>query len=132
MDKWKDIELEKMKVGGNRAAREFFDTQDDWDETKSIQQRYDSKAAALYRDKISCMAQGKPWDEKKSSAQNHVRGLSSSANYESSSSSAYQSGGNNYQTGGDAGYQNFNTPEFKDQKENFFAKKQMENATRRE
>ncbi|KAG8334055.1 ADP-ribosylation factor GTPase-activating protein 1 [Homalodisca vitripennis] len=51
MDKWKDIELEKMKVGGNRRAREFFDTQDDWDDTVPIQQRYNSKAAALYRDK---------------------------------------------------------------------------------
>ena len=27
MDKWKDIELEKMKVGGNRNAREFLEDQ---------------------------------------------------------------------------------------------------------
>lgn len=27
MDKWKDTELEKMKVGGNRKAKEFFSQQ---------------------------------------------------------------------------------------------------------
>lgn len=52
MDKWKDIELEKMKVGGNRAAREFFESHSDWDNTMSIQQKYNTKAAALYRDKV--------------------------------------------------------------------------------
>lgn len=52
MDKWKDVELEKMKVGGNRNAREFFESQPDWDEDMSISQRYNTKAAALYRDKV--------------------------------------------------------------------------------
>jgi len=52
MDKWKDVELEKMKVGGNRNAREFFENQSDWDESMSISQRYHTKAAALYRDKV--------------------------------------------------------------------------------
>lgn len=27
MDKWKDTELEKMKVGGNKKAKEFFNQQ---------------------------------------------------------------------------------------------------------
>lgn len=53
MDKWKDIELEKMKVGGNRNARLFFESQPDWDDDMSIQQKYNSKAAALYRDKVN-------------------------------------------------------------------------------
>ena len=52
MDKWKDVELEKMKVGGNSKAREFLEAQSDWDETASFQQRYNSKAAALLRDKV--------------------------------------------------------------------------------
>ncbi len=52
MDKWKDTELEKMKVGGNRKAKDFFSQQEDWDDTLSIQQRYNTKAAALYRDKV--------------------------------------------------------------------------------
>lgn len=52
MDKWKDIELEKMKVGGNRKARVFFESQVDWDDSMSITQKYNTKAAALYRDKV--------------------------------------------------------------------------------
>lgn len=52
MDKWKDIELEKMKVGGNRNARVFFEAQPDWDDKMTIQQKYNTKAAALYRDKV--------------------------------------------------------------------------------
>jgi len=145
MDKWKDIELEKMKIGGNRNAREFFESQTDWDNSMSIQQKYNTKAAALYRDKISTLAQGKSWDEKSSPAQNYVGNVlntqsSSSSSSYSSSSSGYQSYDNNegYQSGGTsnstgtAGYQSYNTQEFKDQKEAFFVKKQNENLMRRD
>ena len=52
MDKWKDVELEKMKVGGNRKARAFFETQPDYSRTMSLADKYNSKAAALYRDKV--------------------------------------------------------------------------------
>jgi len=52
MDKWKDLELEKMKVGGNKKARDFLTEQSDWDENASFSERYNSKAAALYRDKV--------------------------------------------------------------------------------
>ena len=52
MDKWKDIELEKMKVGGNGPAKEFFNSQPDYNPQMSIQQKYNTKAAALYRDKV--------------------------------------------------------------------------------
>lgn len=55
MDKWKDVELEKMKVGGNKNAREFFEKHPDWDESMFISQRYNTKAAALYRDKVRIM-----------------------------------------------------------------------------
>ncbi|XP_011299528.1 ADP-ribosylation factor GTPase-activating protein 1 [Fopius arisanus] len=51
MDKWKDLELEKMKVGGNRNARLFFEDQSDWDDSMPISRKYNTKAAALYRDK---------------------------------------------------------------------------------
>ncbi|PVD22833.1 hypothetical protein C0Q70_16089 [Pomacea canaliculata] len=72
MDKWKDLELEKMKVGGNRSARVFFQSQSDYHEGMSIQEKYNSKAAALYRDKISTEAEGKPWSIEKSPARNFV------------------------------------------------------------
>ncbi|KAF7265967.1 hypothetical protein GWI33_020704 [Rhynchophorus ferrugineus] len=138
MDKWKDTELEKMKVGGNRNARVFFEAQPDWEDTMTIQQKYNTKAAALYRDKISTIAQGKPWDAKKSPAQNYTSSYispSQSQSYSSSSnnysSSSYQSSYNNtdsYQ----GGYQNYNSAAFKDEKEAFFARKQAENATKRD
>lgn len=73
MDKWKESELEKMKVGGNRQAKEFFASQPDYNlETMNFKQRYDSRAAALYRDKISTEAQGKSWSIQTSPAQNYV------------------------------------------------------------
>jgi len=52
MDKWKDVELEKMKAGGNRKARAFFESQPDFSRTMSLSDKYNSKAAALYRDKV--------------------------------------------------------------------------------
>uniref|UniRef100_A0A8C9F780 Arf-GAP domain-containing protein n=1 Tax=Pavo cristatus TaxID=9049 RepID=A0A8C9F780_PAVCR len=53
MDKWKDIELEKMKAGGNSKFREFLESQDDYDPCWSMQEKYNSKAAALFRDQVS-------------------------------------------------------------------------------
>lgn len=154
MDKWKDIELEKMKVGGNRNAREFFEDQDDWNDRAPISQKYNSKAAALYRDKIATLAQGKPWDineakKRLGSTGSNTSGASSygsssggsgnnssmahsrnSGNYQQASGGGYQNGGGGYNN--DGGYQQFNTQEFKDQKEEFFSRIQSENASRPE
>uniref|UniRef100_A0A8C9A349 ADP-ribosylation factor GTPase-activating protein 1 n=1 Tax=Prolemur simus TaxID=1328070 RepID=A0A8C9A349_PROSS len=52
MDKWKDIELEKMKAGGNAKFREFLEAQEDYDPRWSLQEKYNSRAAALFRDKV--------------------------------------------------------------------------------
>lgn len=52
MDKWKDIELEKMKAGGNAKFRQFLASQEDYDPCWSLQDKYNSKAAALFRDKV--------------------------------------------------------------------------------
>lgn len=73
MDKWKEIELEKMKVGGNGKAKAFFASQSDYDvDTMSLQQRYNSRAAALYREKIATEAQGKSWSIESSTAQSYA------------------------------------------------------------
>ena len=62
MDKWKDIELEKMKVGGNRPAKDFFLQHADFDpSTTNLHEKYNSRAAALYRDKIGTEARGNSW-----------------------------------------------------------------------
>uniref|UniRef100_A0A1B0GAQ9 Arf-GAP domain-containing protein n=1 Tax=Glossina morsitans morsitans TaxID=37546 RepID=A0A1B0GAQ9_GLOMM len=150
MDNWKDIELEKMKVGGNRNAREFLEQQEDWNDRLPINQKYNTKAAALYRDKIATLALGKSWDINEASkrltstgggqyssltgamsnttnnAMSHSR---NSGNYQQSSSmSSYQNGGS--MNNADLNYQQYNSQEFKDQKEEFFAKRQLENASR--
>ena len=52
MDKWKELELNKMKSGGNNKAKEFLEGQSDWKAGGNISANYNSKAAALYRDKV--------------------------------------------------------------------------------
>ncbi|KAL7057759.1 hypothetical protein AAHC03_016784 [Spirometra sp. Aus1] len=71
MDKWKPIELEKMKVGGNRHARTFLESQPDYRSNWSLREKYNSRAAALLRDKIATEAEGRPWDERTSPAKNY-------------------------------------------------------------
>ncbi|CAG2122671.1 unnamed protein product, partial [Medioppia subpectinata] len=72
MDKWKDIELQKMKVGGNRRAKDFLESQSDWDLSLPLSERYNTRAAALYRDKISTEATGKKWSADSSSAKDYT------------------------------------------------------------
>lgn len=130
MDKWKDIELQKMKVGGNRKAREFLDQQDTWDDTDPINKRYNSLAAALYRDKISTLAQGQDWNlaeaKKRLEKQNSSSHMSHSKSTGALGSDYHSEGYQDSSTG----YQQYNTPEFKDKKNNYFNKIQMENASR--
>ena len=48
-------------MGGNRKAKEFLESQPDYSASMSIRQKYNTKAAALYRDKISTLAEGQSW-----------------------------------------------------------------------
>ncbi|XP_034497236.1 ADP-ribosylation factor GTPase-activating protein 1-like isoform X1 [Ailuropoda melanoleuca] len=70
MDKWKDVELEKMKAGGNAKFREFLESQEDYDPCWSMQDKYNSKAAALFRDRVATLAEGREWSLESSPAQN--------------------------------------------------------------
>nr|AAH78102.1 Arfgap1-prov protein [Xenopus laevis] len=70
MDKWKDVELEKMKAGGNGKFRQFLEMQDDYDPCWSMQEKYNSRAAALYRDMVATLAEGQEWSVETSSARN--------------------------------------------------------------
>jgi len=72
MDKWKDIELDKMKVGGNNKAISFFKSQSDYYDGMPISDKYHTKAAALYRDKISTESGGGVWSEDTSSAKDYI------------------------------------------------------------
>lgn len=151
MDKWKDIELEKMKVGGNRKAREFFEDQDDWNESLPISQKYNTMAAALYRDKINTLANGETW--KRSEALKRIKSNTSTATSSSSSTYGNQQSPTGFRSISNenygyqsytSGYQNSvgsdGTPTndtcsyqaAKDAKSEFFARRQMENASRPE
>jgi len=72
MDKWKDYELAKMKAGGNEPARQFFESHSDFDSNWSLKDKYNSKTAALLRDKVLVESKGEEWDESTSAAQSHV------------------------------------------------------------
>ena len=48
MDKWKDVELEKMKAGGNKKFKDFLQFYpDDWDDHMTIQQKYNYFSSIL-------------------------------------------------------------------------------------
>ncbi|XP_056590328.1 ADP-ribosylation factor GTPase-activating protein 1 isoform X6 [Triplophysa dalaica] len=68
MDKWKDVELEKMKAGGNGKFRLFLELQGDYDPSWNLQEKYNSKAAALFRDKVATLAEGNEWSIENSPA----------------------------------------------------------------
>ncbi|XP_040066845.1 ADP-ribosylation factor GTPase-activating protein 1 isoform X1 [Ixodes scapularis] len=146
MDKWKDLELEKMRVGGNDRARRFLEAQPDWDPNAPLQQRWDSKAAALYRDKVATEAQGKTWSAETSSARSHTgRSFpksSSGPNLRQQGTAATGGGGGGARQG-DAGgraddwgggYQSYgmNMDQVASQRDDFFNRVQAENASRRE
>ena len=65
--------LAKMKAGGNRKARIFLDSQDDWNDSSPISQKYQSRACALLKDKIMVESQGGTWSVETSSARNHAK-----------------------------------------------------------
>ena len=151
MDKWKEVELEKMKVGGNKRAKTFLSQQPDWSDSANITAKYNSKAAALYRDKVTTEAGGGSWSEDTSAAKNYKSsyigggaasqsgggassysggggGVKSSKSY-ASGMSDHSAGGGGYQSGG---VPDFASQEFKSQKEDFFSRKQAENSMRRD
>ena len=58
MDSWSDKELEVMRVGGNKAMRDFFFKEQSFPTSLSIEQKYNSEAAALYRERIRVLSEG--------------------------------------------------------------------------
>ncbi|XP_061688771.1 ADP-ribosylation factor GTPase-activating protein 1 isoform X3 [Syngnathoides biaculeatus] len=104
MDKWKDIELEKMKAGGNGKFRLFLELQDDYNSSWTLQEKYNSRAAALFRDKVATEAEGKEWSIETSSAKNWT-----SPQPKSSLSSSHRSGGSgaNSGTSGDKAFEDW-------------------------
>ncbi|VUZ41422.1 unnamed protein product [Hymenolepis diminuta] len=137
MDKWKTIELEKMKVGGNRKARIFFESQPDYRPNCSLSEKYSSLAAALLRDKITTEAEGGVWSEETSSARNYrpSHSMSRSATTNSLPSSKPRDIGRQGTSSGVPSVHSdleswLNESEHKARTEDFFTRQMMENSTR--
>lgn len=121
-----------MKVGGNKAAREFFEEEEDnWDRM-SISQRYNSKAAALYREKISTLADNKEWNYEAALAKINKSSSSSTSNHSMSHSKSTSALSNSYQQDSyqDTSYQNVNSQEFREKRDNYFDGLQAQNSQR--
>ncbi|CAO3703475.1 unnamed protein product [Rhizopus stolonifer] len=50
-----------MELGGNQKAKEFFSSQADYSNSMSVQDKYHSHFAELYRDKLTAEAEGRSW-----------------------------------------------------------------------
>ncbi|RKP27678.1 hypothetical protein SYNPS1DRAFT_12322 [Syncephalis pseudoplumigaleata] len=56
MDKWAPDQLERMKLGGNAKLLAFFEAQPDYRPDMSIREKYTSRFADNYREKVrACM-----------------------------------------------------------------------------
>ncbi|XP_061339459.1 probable ADP-ribosylation factor GTPase-activating protein AGD6 [Gastrolobium bilobum] len=60
MDSWSDIQIKKMEAGGNDKLNAFFAQYSISKETEIVT-KYNTNAAAVYRDRIQAIAEGRPW-----------------------------------------------------------------------
>ncbi|KAJ2729150.1 Zn finger-containing GTPase- Activating Protein for ARF [Coemansia sp. D1744] len=61
MDKWTSEQLKRMELGGNKAALEFFKTQAGYTDGMSIKEKYSSKFAEHWRQKLTAQCEGRVW-----------------------------------------------------------------------
>jgi hypothetical protein len=62
MDSWTEAQLRKMEAGGNDRLNAFLTARGVPKETPHVA-KYNSNAAAAYRDRIAALAEGKPWTD---------------------------------------------------------------------
>jgi ADP-ribosylation factor GTPase-activating protein 1 len=62
MDSWTEAQLRKMEAGGNDRLNAFLTARGVPKETSHVA-KYNSNAAAAYRDRIAALAEGKPWTD---------------------------------------------------------------------
>ncbi|KAK9357370.1 hypothetical protein V1504DRAFT_464793 [Lipomyces starkeyi] len=60
MDQFKADEMKRMELGGNKAAREFFEAEG-YDKSMSIKEKYNSTFADDYKDKLTAEVEGRRW-----------------------------------------------------------------------
>ncbi|THU67968.1 hypothetical protein C4D60_Mb05t30310 [Musa balbisiana] len=62
MDSWSEIQLKKMEAGGNDRLNAFLARYGVPKET-DIVAKYNARGAAVYRDRIQALAEGRPWQD---------------------------------------------------------------------
>ncbi|WOL14886.1 hypothetical protein Cni_G23667 [Canna indica] len=62
MDSWSEIQLKKMEAGGNDRLNAFLARYGVSKET-DIVAKYNTRAAAVYRDRIQAISDGRPWQD---------------------------------------------------------------------
>jgi len=157
MDAWNPDQLKKMQLGGNQRMNDFFKKYGVSKETK-ITEKYNSQAAEFYREKIraecgggvyNAPPPGKATTGKPPSAKGASRSLGAkhgslaginNDNWDDwgdsdtamKKSSSEPRGMNNSGFGGKSEYSRSQLEASAAQKEDFFARKMMENATKRD
>ncbi|PVU90552.1 hypothetical protein BB559_004569 [Furculomyces boomerangus] len=61
MDKWSQEQLKRMQIGGNKKALEFFKTQPDYRDGMTIKEKYTSRFADLWKQKVTAECEGRSW-----------------------------------------------------------------------
>jgi ADP-ribosylation factor GTPase-activating protein 1 len=61
VDKWSEAQAKRMNIGGNDLAIEFFKTHPDYKDGMNINDKYDSEFGSFYKDKLSCLLEGKEY-----------------------------------------------------------------------
>ncbi|KAG6412020.1 hypothetical protein SASPL_124678 [Salvia splendens] len=108
MDSWSEIQLKKMELGGNDKFNSFASQYGIPKET-DIVAKYNTKAAAVYRDRIQALAEGKPWCDPpivKESLDSNRNGRSSSKPPLSGGNGNGNSGWDNWDSFDDGGNSN--------------------------
>ncbi|VDM96935.1 unnamed protein product [Thelazia callipaeda] len=116
MDKWKDSELSKMKAGGNMKALEFIKSQPEYRSSWSLHEKYNSRAAALLRDKVLAESENRNWSVETSPAKDYVSHALTSASshtrpggHSSSDSVSSYYGGNTTRFQGDSYHSDYSS-----------------------
>ncbi|KXS09308.1 ArfGap-domain-containing protein [Gonapodya prolifera JEL478] len=61
MDAWKEDQVRRMELGGNKRCLDFFRTQPDWVEGLPVAQKYNTEFARHYREKLAAEVEGRTW-----------------------------------------------------------------------
>ncbi|GAA5955229.1 hypothetical protein JCM8115_001888 [Rhodotorula mucilaginosa] len=62
MDKWTPAQIDRMKAGGNAKCKEFFEANRQPFKSMPITEKYNTHIATMYREKLVCDAEGRPWE----------------------------------------------------------------------